>query len=288
MLNKPTLVDRILLSPGVTALVSIVAIILMITHGGMWYVTALAAAAVGITFAIQIRRRAIFHGPNAPFCSIFMLFMAALMPGIPECALLMVAEVSLIAVFLNFAKPGATRTIFTLMLLNGIGALFFRPFAALALIIVGALIIVRAMNVHGVMAALLGLLTPLICYAPICRFDFSKLADVYAGPYLVMPEPRGKLTMTIALSTLACISAAMTFLMSYGYPAKARARNMTIYLLTFAPILFLIADYTNVIAYLTLVAFGATYHLSHLAASRRGGWIAAAIGWITGIVLYAI
>lgn len=280
MRDSAARIKSLLLSPGVSVAVALVGLIEMTVYSGRWPPAAVSAA-VGALIVYEIKARALYRGANFPFIGLFMLLQAAISPTLTGCLTVAVAAVAMTALFLCFLRPGKTRIVYLTCLFCGIGALGARCFLMLAGALLTALVLVRAFSMRGLVAALLGLLTPLIILGGFGLYDPDRLIGIYGEPWLI-----GVNLPTLTTGAVAAVFAIVMFLPSYGYTAKARARNMALLGLTAWAIALPVLDSAHYADYLPLVNMCAAYNVSHFAATGRFGWIGALAVYLLAVGFY--
>lgn len=260
MSSRQPRLQRLLLSPGVSLMLGAVGAALMLGH---WWAL-LGSVIMAAAMVTQIKALTLFRGRNYPFIGLFMLLQAALTPDAVGVIMGLVGLLALVLILNCFLSPENTRTFFFINLLCGLGALYFRSFAFLALLLMVCIILVRAFSARGLMAAFLGFITPAILVLPFNLQHIAYLKEIYT--YWLLP---GYSIPLIAVGVIAFFAMIATFLPSYGYPAQARARNMVILGLTAGALLLAFVDSTHSAAYFALLNLGTAYCLTHLAALRR-------------------
>lgn len=283
--DRPSALKRIILSPGVSVLAGIAGALLMMLSAEFAWAGLALSAAISAVMVYEMKARMLFRGHYYPFAGLFMLAQAAAMPDLTGMAMLAAGATGLIVLMHCFNRPDFTRSIFLVFLLCGLGATAHRCFALLAALMLLCVILVRAFSLRGLVAALLGLVTPAILLLPF-RPDhgLSLLADY--SRYFVP----GYSAELIAVGAVALLSAMAVFLPSYGYPAKTRARNMSILGLAIGSIALPFLDFEHWRNYLGLMNLCCAYNLCHLASLKQRGWIYVVIGWavFVAITIYGL
>lgn len=269
-----------MLSPGMSVIIGLAGVVGLWTYTGGWLL-ALISLAVAALLVYNIKARALYKGQPFPVGALFLLLQAASVVSLTGCLTAAVAVASMAFIFLCFSKPRETKTVFLIYLFCGIGALGARSFLLLAGALLLALILVRAFSMKGLVAALLGLVTPLIILGGFGVYDIDRLVAVYATAW----HP-GFDAPTLFSCAVAVVFALAMFLPSYGYPAKARARNMAVLGLTACAVAMPFVDSVNAPDYLPLVNVCAAYNIGHFAATKRFGWVAAVLAAISAGVFY--
>lgn len=285
MTSRPR-VARTVMSPAACAIVSIAALASTPMPDTPKAGICLAiAAALAILWAYQAKARRLFKGVTAivvPFFILLQLLSPATASGI---AVAIAATLSLLCLFAVQHDKECTRLIFTLALIPGLG-LFVSPlwlgWAAILLLLT---IPLGCFSLRALFAAILGLVTPVTALCTVTAiFPAQWLLDIlehtatqFAAyrPYLP-----GDIDIPYVAATAIClIAGGATYVTAYGYPAKSRQRNMSLYLLTIGLCLMPLADFCRLDMWLTAINLCAAYHLSHLCATRSGGWAVALIVW---------
>ncbi len=165
--------------------------------------------------------------------------------------MLIVVITSAHMLFATYHQRAATRSIFMVFAMLGFYAMFqFMALYLLAVFFIG-FVQMRVMNLKGVIATLLGLLTPYwICYGfGIISFADFHLPDITTAWNIA--DVSWRLVATCALSALATLlllaSNAMRII---GYNAKRRACNGFFTVLTITTIIMMAIDSANVTAYM--------------------------------------
>lgn len=280
MPERPSRLQRIILSPGVSTLVGLAGLLLMLAGAATPWLTLGLTAAISAAMVYEIKARGLFRGFNFPFAGLFPLLQAAMMPDSTGAILAAVALVSLIMIMLCFSRPDATRVFFTVFLICGLGALGSRSFAFLALLMLLAIILVRAFSMRGFVASVLGFITPAILCWPLSPETITQLPELYSEPFLP-----GYDSTLIVIAGMALLSGLATFLPSYGYPAKSRARNMAMLGLTAGAIALPFLDFANAASFSALLNLCCAYNLTHLASLKRFGWIYVALACTCALTL---
>lgn len=267
MLDRPTRIKNLILSPGISLILAVVAFCAMLP--GNWPAAILSIPVCGLMVS-NIKARALFRGPNFPFAAIFMALQAATAASLTGTAMALCLSLALTALYLCFQRPDMTRTLFLIFLCCGFGALWMRGFLFLAVALEIAVVLLRAFSLRGFTASLLGLITPLIILGGFGVVTPADLAATYSTPMIPGVNVRWLLPAAVGL-----LFGILTFLPSYGYPAKARARNMAMLGLTFCALPLPCIDSLNCADYLPLLNLCAAYNVCHFAASRSFGWVGA-------------
>lgn len=288
MLRRRSRAERIFLGPVFSIVLSVAAVAVMAIWGGAerWIVIP-ASLLVGILLTVEVKARSLFKGPNLPVLPAFLLLQAAAMQTLAGSTLAIVALLSLLVMFLTFQRPGNTRTFYTLFLVAGAAAVYNPLWLLWAAILICVLPAVRAFSLRGLVASALGLLTPyivlpgLLCLIQRSPEPFHDMLAVYNRQYFsLIPE----VSQGYVFSASICvIFALLSFLTAYGYPAKARARNMALYVVTVGAVIMPLLCPTTSAFWLPLINMCAAYHAGHLFATRRGGWFFAVLLWLLSI-----
>lgn len=271
MRDRVQRINSFMLSPGMSVIFGLIGLVGLWSYHSGWLL-ALVSLAVAVILVYNVKARALFKGQSFPVGALFLLLQAA-SPGSPAgCLTALVAAVAMAFVFLCFSRPGETKAFFLIFLFCGIGALGARSFLLLAVALMPALMLVRAFSMRGLVASLLGLVTPLIILGGFGLYDIGSLEALYGGGTWRFV---GFDAQTLFSCGLAVVFALAMFLPAYGYPAKARARGMAILGLTACVVVMPFVDSVNAADCLPLVNVCAAYNAGHFAATKRFGWIAA-------------
>lgn len=275
MLRRP---ERIFLSPAFSIFVALIGAAGMLLFGWReaWIATPLSAL-LAVALAIEVRARVLFKGPNLPILGIFMMLQACDWPSLPGMGLCAVALISLISLWFCYLKPKNTRTIFTLFLMAGVPAVYYPQWLLWAVVLLFMVMTVRAFSLRGLVAALLGLLTPfliepgLLCLIEQSPEPFWRMVAEYQLPLFALPtSPDWSYIFSCAVCIIAGLSA---FLTAYGYPGKQRSRNLAVYVLSLGMILMPLICNARTDFWLPTINLCAAYHVAHVGASKRFGWL---------------
>ena len=278
--------ERILLSPAFSIFLGLCGAIVYALRGGgiVFDIALLLSLILGATAAVQVRARAMFKGNGYPLFPTFLLLQAASPGSLEGTGLALFAFASLIVYFFCFSQPEFTRTFFLLFLLTGIGAVYSPPWllwAALSLVIIMA---IRAFSMRGLVAAILGLMTPFVLIPVITVVATQSLEPLmellsnYQRPLFDFPI---QLSDNYLFSASLCALLALgTFLTAYGYPTRRRAQNMAVYVVTIGAIAFPLFTVGGEALWLPMINLCAAYHAVHfIVANKRAGWVLAIIIW---------
>lgn len=276
MIDRPTRIKNFILSPAMSILVSLTAFPELLFQGlQVWLFSVL----VGALMVYNVKARTLFRGPNFPIFALFLILQALSAPVAESATLIaLFVALALTALYPCYGRPDLTRLYYLIFLVCGLGSLRMRAFllAGAALLIV--MLLLRALSMRGFVAALLGLLTPLIILAGFGQLDFLDLIEMY-----MLTFELGVNVDWIFPASVALLFGLIMFLPSYGYPAVARSRNMAMLGLTACSIALPCVDYINMSDYLPLLNLCAAYNVSHFAATRRFGWIGAILVVLAGV-----
>lgn len=280
MRERPGTLQRIILSPGVSLLVALSATLFMtLRQGEPWFIP-VATLAASFIMIQAIKGETLFRGVYLPLAGLMQAAVMTLPADAVGLAMLATALAGYITLSFCFLRPKATRTIFTIYLMFGCGMLWQSCFAYLAATMLPVMLLMRSFSLRGLTAALLGVLTPAILILPFAPDYASGLLAAYAI------EPTfGHSAPLLAVSAVAIAAALASFLPTYGYPAKARARNMSMIALTVCSVALAFIDFGRIKAYTSLICLCGAYNLTHLASLKRNGWIYAVLALAVFITL---
>lgn len=275
MLRRKSRLDIILLSPTFNIIVALVAAVLILLFGGgARFLSLFVSLAVAPLFFLIIRSRELFKAPPWVFPPLFILFQAAFRLSPFGLGLLLLAVASFFVVSLNFMKPKHSRVAFTLCLPVGFAALFLPSILLWVPILIGILAGLKAFSLRSFMAIILALITPWILFPGFCLISahidlLEQLFARYASLRFSFNPLLGLQYYIPAL--LALLGALFTFLISYGYPARMRAHNMSFYLLGSGVIIMPMFDPLGVALWLPLINLCAAYFWTHFITIARSG-----------------
>ncbi len=267
MIDRATRLRDQFLSPGTSIAFGIVAAVNLIP--GNW-LTAVLSALVGALMVYDIKARGLFKGENYPFVAIFLFLQLATHATWRGSVIALFVAVALSVLYLMFQRAYETKTIFLIYFLCGIGALWQRSFLFVGVALYIVIILLRAFSLRGLVASLLGLVTPLIILGGFGLLDVYTLIENYMQIPVAGIEPQW-----IFAASVAVLFGAVMFLPSYGYPAKQRARNMAMLGLTVPAVLLPCVDVVHMDLYLPVLNLCGAYSVGHFSATHRYGWIAA-------------
>lgn len=287
MLKQASRPERILLGPWVSIFFALCAVIIMAVQSrtaDRWSAIPFSIL-LGVAAMIQVRPRGLFKGTAFPLLSVFMLLQAASAPCFEGTLLATYAFATVIVLFFCFMQPEFTRTYFLLFLLTGIAAVYSPAWLLWAPVTLALMVAIRAFSMRGLVAAMLGLLTPYILIPVFSIAASQSLEPLFA---LIKPyrEPLFEFPVDLSepyifSSGLCVILSLLTFLTAYGYPAKARAKNMAIYVLSAGAMIFPLFTIGGDELWLPLINLCTAYHAAHfIAANKSAGWVLAITIWV--------
>lgn len=290
MLKKASRPERIFLGLAFSVALSLCSAIIMAVTGAETdrWVVILLSLALGLVTSLQIRTHSLFKGPAFPMFSVFMLLQACGEPTLSGTLLAAYAFICCFVIFFFFMEPQFTRVFYLLFLINGCIAVYSPQWILWAPVMLALMISLRCFSARGLVASLLGLLTPYVLI-PIWTTAITRslepviaLANNYLNPLFVFPiEPTHAYIFSAGLCVLLILA---TFLTVYGYPAKARARNMSIFVISAGAIVFPLFTAEGFEFWLPLLNLTTAYYAAHLiSAFKRAGWVIALILWLTVI-----
>lgn len=287
MLSKSARWRAFILSPGVSIIVAALGALLVVLFDSSGLLALPLSAAMSVLMAYEIKARRLYRGPNFPFVALFMLLQAVSGSSFAGCLIALVALTGLILACHCYDDRSQTRAIFSFFLICGVGLLWNRSYALLIPILFFVFAAVRAMSLRGVVAILLALLTPSILLFPTGIVTPNAVMAEYSSswPLIIDMQVPGQQFISVLVPIgLALVCALTMFLTAYGYPAKQRACNMAVMVLTAGAMLLPIIDYANADQFMPLINLCIAYHIAHFASTRAFGWVAAVILWIITII----
>lgn len=272
-----------MLSPGVSILAGLVGIYGLSVNSNEFWLALLPTVLTAALVVQQLKVRKLYSGAQFPFIGLFIALQAATSSTFTGSFIALIAACAMSVMFLCVQRPDQTQPIFLTYLVCGIGALFCRSYALLAVALFVPLILVHAFSMRGLVAAFLGIITPFMIATGFNLCDLSQLTEVYAGAWRF-----GFDLPTIVVAALAVLSAMATFLQAYGYPAITRARNMSLLGLTGCALALTFADVNTARDFLPLLNLCTAYNIAHFVASRLFGWIAVVFVWLlsAGLIMF--
>lgn len=275
-------IKNFILSPGVSILAGVLALALWSRTAAFSFQAAALSVLTAALITREIKARTLYRGPNFTIIGLFIMLQAATGATFTGSIIALTAAIALTGIISCFSRPEKTRLLFLIYMVFGLGAMVSRSFAVLAPIMLAPVILIRAFSPQGLMAAILGFITPtiILCGLGIC--DFFALQAIYTATFT------GPISLTsIAAVSTAVLSVIATFFRSYGYPAKMRAGNLAILGLTLLASAAPLINAHDAGDYLPLVNLCTAYNIAHFSAYKKFGWIAAVIVWIAaGVFIF--
>ena len=286
--SRPTPADRVFTSRGVTAIMVMVGLIVMASSGvapAAVVMSLLPAAALAVLNKVYN----LTHSTSMLYVGLYMLMQAVMPAEIQTVAGLTFASVTLVAtgiMFLCFHAPHHRRTIFMVFFTLGIGSLFSSAYWTLILVFILGVYNMRAFTLRGVVAALLGLLTP-----PLLLMGYGVMA-----PRLPMPDFRpvtpeaviaapDVFVSGLALTGCCVLAGSVCVLLTYGFQAESRNYNASIHILTLYAIVMFFLDFGHSHCYMPLLAVCAAYQTALFSTSRARGYIGGTVALIVCLAL---
>ncbi len=291
MLSKSARFKAFILSPGVSVIMAAAGMLLVALFNSGGFLSLPLSAAMSALMVYEIKARRLYTGPNFQFAALFMLLQAVSGNSIVGCMIAFIALSGMIMAWYCYDDNSHTRSIFSFFMICGVGLLWNRCFALLIPILIFVFVTVRAMSFRGVVAILLAILTPAILLFSAGIVTLDTVTAEYARPWMpiIGIQTFGKQFIpAVVTAGLALVCALAMFLTAYGYPAKQRARNMAVMVLTAGAILLPISDLADAGQFMPLLNLCIAYHVAHFASIRTFGWIAAVMLWIITIVCVCI
>lgn len=218
---------------------------------------------------------------------IFATFFAVIVSATPDltaqlCSGSIVAVVILLSMtlmFSTFAAPSARRRVFLIFfLLSGAVAVQY-AFVVYLPVFILACVQMRIFTFRTVLAALLGIISP---WWLLFGFGIITPADIHMPRFVNVLEAAPALDTVITALTggltalLALTAYVLSLLKLITYNAQMRACNGLLALVMFVTIVAMCVDFTNYLAYLTLLDCCTAFFLGHLFVIRNASrsWIA--------------
>lgn len=271
-MQKAERIKNVALSPGVSVLVALLGAVGLLFTGFFSWVAVVLSVLAGAFMVFVAKGRALFRGSAFPIVALYLWLQAAIAADASGSLLALIAVGAIAMLFVCFANPGNTRIPFLTYLVCGLGALVSRSYAMLAIALFMPAILMHIFSMRGLVASLLGFITPLIILAGFGLYDPLELVDLYGYGWFIGADP-----FSLASVAVAAVSVLLTFFKAYGYPAKMRAGNMAMIGLTAVACVFPFIDSANALSYLPLINICSAYNLTHFAATTRFGWILALV-----------
>lgn len=285
-MSRPSRIERIVMAPVTSGVITIAAAAYTLLRSDtttLWWVTF--SVALGAFWAFQGKARRMFKGQSATILPFFVLLQGLCVMDWGGCILAVVAVLSLLALFGIQNRRDDTRTIFALFLVPGVG-LFFSPlWIGWAAILVLLTIVLRTYSLRGLVASILGLVTPAVALVPVASFfpsdplfDFLDRAFAAYVAFHVYPPFAFDLSYFVA-AAVCIICGTVNYFTAYGYTARPRERNMAVCAIAAGAALMACIDFYNLAFWLPVMNLCGAYMLGHVCATRRSGWAIALIVW---------
>lgn len=273
MLNRPERIKSIMLSPGVSIILAILGATFIVFSAPQWFITLPLSLVVGVWMTYEIKSKTLFKGGNFPFLANFLLLQSLTGQSVTGAVFALVSLAGFILAIANYENRSNTRMIFTYFLICAVGLLLNRSFAMLIPVMFFVFVAVRAMTFRGFVAIFLAILTPVILLLPTNILDIDSVFREYTAPWLTIFQTSDVNLQVIVSCVVALMVTLMIFLTAYGYPAKQRAGNMAMIVLTFGAMLLSLVDIFDSSAFLPLLNLCIAYQCAHFAATRTFGWL---------------
>ena len=187
----------------------------------------------------------------------------------------LIAILVLVCTFILFSAyndRGATRQIYLIFFLLGLGA--FTQYACVLLMpaFVLGCVQMRMMSMRAVVAMILGCVTAPWILLGFGIVDPSAIEmPEFAGLFLLSGDGTMlKLAVAVGLTALVCtVFGLACMLRTYSYNSKGRSFNGFIYLLSASAVLLCCADFTNITGYVPLLNCCAAYQCAHFFVINR-------------------
>ncbi len=190
------------------------------------------------------------------FVSAFFLLMLAN----PSCLvslnagtlLCLVSAVSLLQLFASFQDSHAQRSIFLIFALIATGTMFHYGFLVLVPAYLLGFANMRVLNIKGMLAMLIGLVTP---FWIVLGLGIVSPSDAHLPQWLLMERPQVSLQLGIAAATavLGIVLMAMNLLTIVNYRMQPRVYNIFLMILLVTVVIAACLDYHDLAVFLPLL-----------------------------------
>lgn len=196
------------------------------------------------------------------------------------------------AFFTTYQQPGNTKRVFLAFLIMSALALGCYPYIAYILLGFTAFSQMRCLGPRMILAALLGIVTPVWIALGFGWLDFTDFhMPRPEGIFDTLPRPRlVTLIVTVGLTVISSfLLCAVNMVKIYAYNAKDRALNALLMTLTLATALAVLVDVRNAPMYLSLLNCLMAFQVGlffRVNAARRGYIVVLAILFIITIIYF--
>ncbi len=239
-------------------------------------------AGIGVTFGIAALMTALngifnfIRSISVGYASIFLLMQMA----VPDIAGQLyggsvLAAATLVCAMLLFScydGAGSNRRIFLTFFIIASGVVYLYSFLYLIPVFFIGLLQMRALSTRTFVAAATGLVTPLWILAGFGVIDLTDLHTPHFSSIFTSIDTSEALHLVFIVATTALIGISswiMNFTKIIAYNARTRAFNGFITLITFASLLMIVLDYTDLPTYLPVFNVCAAFQAGHLTAMRQ-------------------
>ncbi|MDE5799836.1 MAG: hypothetical protein K2H74_02290 [Paramuribaculum sp.] len=228
----------------------------------------------------------ITHSYSRIYIGLFILGLASVpalwcgkSPGLTLCTILLFCVIMLYSLY---QRPGGTRRIFLVFCLLSIGSLSDFAYLGFAIPLMLACGQMRCLSLRAVLAAGIGLITPLWIGWGVGLIDPTLLHY----PALSIPTPEQineyALPLQALMASVVIITAVITIvntLTVYGHNAKTRANNGVLALMSLWSVIAIVIDFAHALSYMPILIAMMSLQVALCFSLRRQGR-----GYITVIV----
>lgn len=212
---------------------------------------------------------------------VYVTFFLAMQMGTPELLVQffsgpLVALVTMgcaVVLFSTYKRPvSSTRRVFLIFFLLSLGATVQYCYMLLIPVFLLGCVQMRVFRPRGMVAALLGLVTP---WWIILGFGIVRPSDIHPPQFHSIftefaPEDAVLLLVSVGLTVFIALSGmVLNILRTIAYNARTRAYNGFLNILTLVTVMGLCLDYTNLVSYVPLLDCCAAFQAAHYFGPRR-------------------
>lgn len=236
----------------------------------------------------------IIRGLSMLYAGMFLIFTAAvpqLLCNLSGGAFMASAWVlTLIPLFSSYQSYLATRRVFITFCIATAAITLFMPAAALIYIAVYFIgcVQMRCLNLKCMLAALIGIVTPLWIMFGFGLIDFSAMSAAFShplSPFRFSALAPGVYTTALVTIVIGGVFAIFNIIRIYSYNVRARAFNGFISLTAVVTVALVFADSVNTLLYLPLLNVCAAMQTGHF--FTINSWRRAYVPLLCMIALYA-